>query len=315
MFAAPPVIETKILVDINAAFGITDRQSEWAKLLFGRPNTPSFLEGPSFDRDGNLWLVDVAWGRLFRVSPSGALDVACQYDGEPNGLAFHRDGYGVIADHYHGLMRLDPASRAVEPLLLFTILLAGLNKVDFYHMLYIPLFVGYLIFPKGESGAKHKCISTFLVVWSFSFLLAKQAYALIGPFQDTPLSPEEELTKEFLQAVGVATETQAAGTPWKLFYYAFWPQQWAVLVAAHLHAFLIEFCSGYDEFKVCSEKAETNLKTRFPRINSMFMKLYNLKRNIVLLVIFAVFYYILLARHRSLIFWGFQILSLVLIYV
>ena len=118
MFAAPPVIETKILVDINAAFGITDRQSEWAKLLFGRPNTPSFLEGPSFDRDGNLWLVDVAWGRLFRVSPSGALDVACQYDGEPNGLAFHRDGYGVIADHYHGLMRLDPASRAVEPLLL-----------------------------------------------------------------------------------------------------------------------------------------------------------------------------------------------------
>jgi len=118
MFAAPPVIETKILVDINAAFGITDRQSEWAKLLFGRPNTPSFLEGPSFDRDGNLWLVDVAWGRLFRVSPSGALDVACQYDGEPNGLAFHRDGYGVIADHFHGLMRLDPASRAVEPLLL-----------------------------------------------------------------------------------------------------------------------------------------------------------------------------------------------------
>lgn len=118
MFAAPPVIETKIFVDINAAFGITDRQSEWAKLLFGRPNTPSFLEGPSFDRDGNLWLVDVAWGRLFRVSPSGALDVVCQYDGEPNGLAFHRDGYGVIADHYHGLMRLDPASRAVEPLLL-----------------------------------------------------------------------------------------------------------------------------------------------------------------------------------------------------
>lgn len=118
MFAAPPVIETKILVDINAAFGIADHQSEWANLLFGRPNTPSFLEGPSFDRDGNLWLVDVAWGRLFRVSPSGALDVACQYDGEPNGLAFHRDGYGVIADHYHGLMRLDPASRAVEPLLL-----------------------------------------------------------------------------------------------------------------------------------------------------------------------------------------------------
>ena len=44
MFAAPPVIETKVLVDINAVFGIQDRESEWAKLLFGRPNTPSFLD-------------------------------------------------------------------------------------------------------------------------------------------------------------------------------------------------------------------------------------------------------------------------------
>ncbi len=117
MFAAPPVIETKVLVDINAAFGIQDCESEWAKLLFGRPNTPSFLEGPSFDKDGNLWLVDVAWGRLFRVSPTGDIEVACQYDGEPNGLVFHRDGFGVIADHYHGLMRLDPADGHVEPLL------------------------------------------------------------------------------------------------------------------------------------------------------------------------------------------------------
>lgn len=117
MFAPPPVIETSVYVDINKTFGIHDRESEWAKLLFGRPNTPSFLEGPSFDRDGNLWLVDVAWGRLFKVSPDGDVVLACQYAGEPNGLAFHRDGYGVIADHYHGLMRLDPASGMVEPML------------------------------------------------------------------------------------------------------------------------------------------------------------------------------------------------------
>lgn len=117
MFPPPTVIETSVHVDINKTFGIHDRASEWAGLLFGRPNTPSFLEGPSFDRDGNLWLVDVAWGRLFRVSPDGEVIVACEYEGEPNGLAFHRDGYGVIADHYHGLMRLDPASGTVEPML------------------------------------------------------------------------------------------------------------------------------------------------------------------------------------------------------
>lgn len=117
MFTPPPVIETSVHSDINKTFGIHDRDSEWARLLFGRPNTPSFLEGPSFDRDGNLWLVDVAWGRLFRVSPDGEVIVACEYEGEPNGLAFHRNGYGVIADHYHGLMRLDPASGTVEPML------------------------------------------------------------------------------------------------------------------------------------------------------------------------------------------------------
>lgn len=117
MFAPPPVIETRVFADINAVFGINDRESEWAKLLFGRPNTPSFLEGPSFDRAGNLWLVDVAWGRLFRISPAGDIELACTYDGEPNGLAFHKDGYGIIADHYHGLMRLDPDAGTVEPYL------------------------------------------------------------------------------------------------------------------------------------------------------------------------------------------------------
>ncbi|MGB0571752.1 MAG: hypothetical protein ACPGQM_06710 [Alphaproteobacteria bacterium] len=54
MFAPPPVIETRVFADVNAIHGINDREPEWAKLLFGRPNTASFLEGPSFDRVGNL---------------------------------------------------------------------------------------------------------------------------------------------------------------------------------------------------------------------------------------------------------------------
>ncbi|MBS29209.1 MAG: gluconolactonase [Alphaproteobacteria bacterium] len=115
MFAPPPVIETRPFADINARYGITDRDSEWAGLLFGRPDTPSFLEGPSFDRDGNLWLVDVARGRLFRISSDAEIEMVCAYKGEPNGLAFHKDGHGIIADHYHGLMRLDPATGSVEP--------------------------------------------------------------------------------------------------------------------------------------------------------------------------------------------------------
>ena len=32
----------------------------------------SFLEGPSFDRDGNLYVVDIPFGRVFRISPDRA---------------------------------------------------------------------------------------------------------------------------------------------------------------------------------------------------------------------------------------------------
>ena len=28
-----------------------------------------FLEGPSFDRAGNLWVTDIPYGRVFKVSP------------------------------------------------------------------------------------------------------------------------------------------------------------------------------------------------------------------------------------------------------
>src|SRR5262249_60002383 len=82
----------------------------------GRP-THSFLEGPSFDRTGNLYVVDVPFGRIFRVSPSGQFELAAEYDGEPNGLKIHKDGRIFITDYKNGLMILEPASGKVTPLL------------------------------------------------------------------------------------------------------------------------------------------------------------------------------------------------------
>lgn len=65
-----------------------------------------FLEGPSFDRDGNLLVVDVPFGRIFQVSPAGTWDLRCEYDGWPNGLKIHRDGTVYIADYRRGILRL-----------------------------------------------------------------------------------------------------------------------------------------------------------------------------------------------------------------
>ncbi len=45
-----------------------------------------FLEGPSFDRDGNLLCGDVQAGRVYRISSQGNWDIVVEYDGIPNGL-------------------------------------------------------------------------------------------------------------------------------------------------------------------------------------------------------------------------------------
>jgi gluconolactonase len=80
----------------------------------GHETMASFLEGPSFDRHCNLWVTDIPWGRLFRISPDGRFELAHQYEGEPNGLKFHADGRAFIADHRRGLLAFDPDSGSLE---------------------------------------------------------------------------------------------------------------------------------------------------------------------------------------------------------
>lgn len=43
--------------------------------------------------------------------------MVAEYDGEPNGLAFHRDGWAAITDAKRGLLRLNPETGEVSPLL------------------------------------------------------------------------------------------------------------------------------------------------------------------------------------------------------
>jgi len=93
----------------------------------------SFLEGPAFDRQGNLWCVDIPFGRIFRIDAGGQWELAAQYDGWPNGLKIHRDGRIFIADYRRGLMVLDPSKGKVEPHLetAFSEGFKGLNDLHF----------------------------------------------------------------------------------------------------------------------------------------------------------------------------------------
>jgi gluconolactonase len=105
-FEPPKVIKTETFAELPGKYRKQDE---------GKPH--SFLEGPSFDRAGNLYFTDIPHGRIFRVSPGGGCDLIAEYDGEPNGLKIHRDGQIYIADHKNGLMRLDPESGAVASVL------------------------------------------------------------------------------------------------------------------------------------------------------------------------------------------------------
>ena len=117
MYAAPPAVIARPFVVMPDALRIEGRRSEWSEVQFGGVPLTTFLEGPSFDRAGNLWVVDIPWGRLIKVTPQGRISVEAEYDGEPNGLKFHKDGRGFITDHRHGIMVFDPATGRVEPYL------------------------------------------------------------------------------------------------------------------------------------------------------------------------------------------------------
>jgi len=115
MFGTPEKIQTRVFARIPETFEVKGRKSTWVDIQMLGADTPSFIEGPSFDRDGNLWVTDIPWGRIFKIAPSGTVELVVEYDGEPNGLKFHKDGRAFIADHLHGIMVLDPKTRKVTP--------------------------------------------------------------------------------------------------------------------------------------------------------------------------------------------------------
>ena len=125
-------VEARVFSALPAKFR-RKRRTAWSDPNRQGAAVDSFLEGPSFDRKGNLWCVDIPFGRIFRISPKGEWDLVVQYDGWPNGLKIHRDGSAWIADYKRGLLRLNTKSGAIEPVLetAFSEGFKGLNDLHF----------------------------------------------------------------------------------------------------------------------------------------------------------------------------------------
>jgi gluconolactonase len=112
MYAAPRAIETQIFATLPEELRIRNRTNQLSKSVDGEFD--SFLEGPSFDRLGNLYCVDLVFGRIFCVDTKGKFHLVVEYDGEPNGLKIHRDGRLFVADRRHGIIVIDPATQRIQ---------------------------------------------------------------------------------------------------------------------------------------------------------------------------------------------------------
>jgi len=91
-FDPSQLIEAEVFAPIPAQLRKKGEPSSWIDANHPGAALDCFLEGPAVDRAGNLYMVDIPYGRVLRMSPAGDFDVAAEYDGWPNGLAIHRDG-------------------------------------------------------------------------------------------------------------------------------------------------------------------------------------------------------------------------------
>jgi gluconolactonase len=109
------------------------RRTAWSDPNHQGAPVECFLEGPSFDRQGNLWCVDIPFGRVFRIDAEGTWELAAQYDGWPNGLKIHRDGRIFITDYKRGIVVVDSGTGNVDFFLetAFSESFKGLNDLHF----------------------------------------------------------------------------------------------------------------------------------------------------------------------------------------
>ncbi len=113
----PTVRPLELFSSMPEKFRRTGVRSHWADVNQGGRLADSFLEGPVFDEQGNLYVTDIPFGRVFRINPQGEWDLVAQWDGEPNGMKFLNAGQLLVTDYKNGLVVLDVQSGQVRPYL------------------------------------------------------------------------------------------------------------------------------------------------------------------------------------------------------
>ncbi|MEI6737393.1 MAG: SMP-30/gluconolactonase/LRE family protein [Pseudomonadota bacterium] len=115
MFSAPLSLTSDTHFELPSYLHESGVDNTWAHANLAGRDIHSFLVAPCFDASGNLWVCDMPFGRIFRVTPTGEWDIIIKYDGWPSGLRFHQDGRLFVADYRHGILSLDISLRKMAP--------------------------------------------------------------------------------------------------------------------------------------------------------------------------------------------------------
>ncbi|KAI9040626.1 SMP-30/gluconolactonase/LRE family protein [Aspergillus affinis] len=115
-YPVPPVIQAEIYTRIPDEVRSTGQPTEW-RAGSATPLADIFLEGPTYVQNGDLYLVDVPYGRILKVDADKAVTECVRWDGEPNGLVVREDGCIVVADYKQGILVFDPTTSIISPLL------------------------------------------------------------------------------------------------------------------------------------------------------------------------------------------------------
>ena len=113
----PKLVEAEIFSAMPDSFRRKGVRTDWADANRPGETADCFIEGPSFDADGNLYVVDIPFGRIFRIAPDKTWSLVVEYEGWPNGLKIDKDGRILVADYMHGIMRLDVKAGCMRPVL------------------------------------------------------------------------------------------------------------------------------------------------------------------------------------------------------
>ena len=88
--------------------------SDWGNANFNGKRLDAFLEGPCFDSEGNLYLVDIPFGRILSYDRNGNWDVLAEYQGWPNGMKVVDGQRLVISDYRLGLVEISLSDKSIR---------------------------------------------------------------------------------------------------------------------------------------------------------------------------------------------------------